>query len=126
VKQICVKGKIGRRGILGWSASGDRPEIWGIMTIRIGPAGYVAGWDSRMERTLRLVGTGIEGQPRSVDVMGCLEGTGTDSVSVCRRQALRFSVTRRFRRRARIEMKAIEMNAMRWSFERSKIVFNRR
>ncbi len=46
--------------------------------------------------------------------------------SVCRRQALRSSVTRRFRRRARIEMKAIEMNAMRWSFERSKIVFNRR
>jgi hypothetical protein len=24
--------------------SGDRPEIWGIMTIGIGPAGYVAGW----------------------------------------------------------------------------------
>ena len=22
----------------------DRPEIWGIMTIGIGPAGYVAGW----------------------------------------------------------------------------------
>jgi hypothetical protein len=22
----------------------DRPEIWGIMTIGIGPVGYVAGW----------------------------------------------------------------------------------
>ncbi len=22
----------------------DRPEMWGIMTIGIGPAGYVAGW----------------------------------------------------------------------------------
>jgi hypothetical protein len=22
----------------------DRPKIWGIMTIGIGPAGYVAGW----------------------------------------------------------------------------------
>jgi len=24
----------------------DRPEIWGIMTIGIGPVGYVAGWGS--------------------------------------------------------------------------------
>jgi hypothetical protein len=23
---------------------GDRPEIWGIMTIGIGPVGYGAGW----------------------------------------------------------------------------------
>jgi hypothetical protein len=22
----------------------DRPEIWGIMTIGLGPVGYVAGW----------------------------------------------------------------------------------
>jgi hypothetical protein len=22
----------------------DRPEIWGIMTIGIGPVGYVVGW----------------------------------------------------------------------------------
>jgi hypothetical protein len=48
------------------------------------------------------------------------------SVSVCRCQAASSSVTRRFRRRARIEMKAIATNAMRWSFERSKMVFNRR
>ena len=34
-------------------------------------------------------------------------------VSVCRRQALRSSVARRFKRRARIEMKAIVTNAMR-------------
>ena len=47
-------------------------------------------------------------------------------VSVCRRQALGSSVTRRSRRGARMEMKAIETNAMRWSFERSNIVFNRR
>ena len=48
------------------------------------------------------------------------------SEPVCRRQALRSSGTRRLRRRARIEMNAIATNAMRWSFERSKIVFNRR
>ena len=27
-------------------APGDRPEIWGIMTIGIGPVRYVAGWGS--------------------------------------------------------------------------------
>jgi hypothetical protein len=48
---------------------GDRPEIWGIMTIGIGPVGYVADWDSPMEWMLRLVGTGLEGQSRSFDVM---------------------------------------------------------
>src|SRR3954454_10103385 len=47
-------------------------------------------------------------------------------VSVCRRQALSSSGTRRLRRRARIEMNAIATKAMRCSFERSKIVFNRR
>jgi hypothetical protein len=25
-------------------SAGDRPEIWEIMTIGIGPVGYVAGW----------------------------------------------------------------------------------
>src|SRR4051794_27550102 len=48
------------------------------------------------------------------------------SVSVCRRQALQSSTTRRLRRRARIEMNAMATKAMRCSFERSKIVFNRR
>src|SRR3954463_12028596 len=47
-------------------------------------------------------------------------------VSVCRRQALSSSGTRRLRRRARIEMNAIATKAMRYSFERSKMVFNRR
>jgi hypothetical protein len=47
-------------------------------------------------------------------------------VSVCRCHALKSSGTMRFRRRARIEMKAIATNATRWSFERSKMVFNRR
>jgi inorganic phosphate transporter, PiT family len=47
-------------------------------------------------------------------------------VSVCRRQALHSSTTRRLRRRARIEMNAIATKAMRCSFERSKMVFNRR
>jgi hypothetical protein len=36
------------------------------------------------------------------------------------------TVTRRFKRRARMEMNEIETKAMRWSFERSKIVFSRR
>jgi hypothetical protein len=27
----------------------DRPAIWGIMTIGIGPVGYVAGWGSTDE-----------------------------------------------------------------------------
>jgi hypothetical protein len=48
------------------------------------------------------------------------------SVSVCRRQALSSSVTRRTRRRERIEMKAISMKATRCPLVRSKIVFNRR
>jgi hypothetical protein len=43
-------------------------------------------------------------------------------VSVCRRQGLSSSVTRRFRRRDRIETKAISMKATRCSFVRSKIV----
>jgi len=51
---------------------------------------------------------------------------GDLSVSVCRRQALSCSTTRRLRRRERIEMNAIATKAMRCSFERSKMVFNRR
>lgn len=47
-------------------------------------------------------------------------------VPVCRRQALSSSTTRRLRRRERIEMNAIATKAMRCSFERSKMVFNRR
>jgi hypothetical protein len=47
-------------------------------------------------------------------------------VSVCRRQALSSSATRRLKRRERMEMNAIATNAMRCSFERSKMVFNRR
>jgi hypothetical protein len=50
----------------------------------------------------------------------------TISVSVCRRQALSSSTTRRLRRRERMEMNAIATKAMRCSFERSKMVFNRR
>jgi hypothetical protein len=29
--------------------AGDRPKIWGIMTIGIGPVGYVTGWGSTDE-----------------------------------------------------------------------------
>jgi hypothetical protein len=47
-------------------------------------------------------------------------------LSVCRCQALISSTTRRLRRRERIEMNAIATKAMRCSFERSKMVFNRR
>jgi hypothetical protein len=47
-----------------------------------------------------------------------------DLMSVCRRQALSSSTTRRLRRRERIEMNAIATKAMRYSFERSKMVFN--
>src|SRR4051812_8805535 len=43
--------------------------------------------------------------------------------SVCRRQTLISWVTRRTKRRERIEMKAISMKATRWP--RSKMVFNR-
>jgi hypothetical protein len=46
------------------------PSIdWGIMKGAIRPVGYIAGWDSWMEWTLRLVGTGADGQFRSFDVM---------------------------------------------------------
>jgi hypothetical protein len=47
-------------------------------------------------------------------------------VAVCRSQALMSSVTRRFRRRDGMEMKAISMKAMRCSFDRTKMMFNRR
>jgi len=47
-------------------------------------------------------------------------------VSVCRRQALSSSTMRRLRRRERMEMNAIATKALRCSFERSKMVFNRR
>src|SRR6476620_12658124 len=46
--------------------------------------------------------------------------------SVCRRQALISWVTRRTRRRDRMEMKAISMKATRCSLVLSKMVFNRR
>src|SRR4029450_9292844 len=52
------------------------------------------------------------------------EGPAFISEAVCRRQALISWVTRRTRRRERIEMKAISMKATR--YPRSKIVFNRR
>ena len=52
-------------------------------------------------------------------VLGSLE-------AVCRRQALISWVTRRTRRRERIEMKAISMKATRCPSVRSKMVFNRR
>jgi hypothetical protein len=51
-------------------------------------------------------------------------GGGPISEAVCRRQALIFWVTRRTRRRDRMEMKAISMKAVRCP--RSKMVFNRR
>jgi hypothetical protein len=56
----------------------DRLEIWGIMTIGVGPAGMLPTGDSRMEWTLRLVGRGIDGQSRSFDVMAIsrLDGLG--------------------------------------------------
>jgi hypothetical protein len=37
------QGRAGRRAGVGHS-DGDRLEIWGIMTVGIGSAGYVAGW----------------------------------------------------------------------------------
>jgi len=51
---------------------------------------------------------------------------GAESEAVCRRQALISWVTRRTRRRDRMEMKAISMKATRCSVVRSKMVFNRR
>jgi hypothetical protein len=43
--ELITRAEPGRRPII--SQSGGKkgcPEIWGIMTIGIGPAGYVAGW----------------------------------------------------------------------------------
>jgi hypothetical protein len=48
---------------------GDRPEIGGMTTRAIRSAGCIAGWGSRMEWVLRLVGTGLDGQSQSFDVM---------------------------------------------------------
>src|SRR4051794_18189606 len=61
-----------------------------------------------------------------VHIIAAITAYSTYSVSVCRRQALSSSVTRRFRRRDRIETKAISMKATRCSWVRSKTVFNRR
>jgi hypothetical protein len=50
-------------------ARGDCPEIGGMTTRAVRPAGYIAGWGSRMGWVVRLIGTGIDGQSRSSDVM---------------------------------------------------------
>ena len=61
------------------------------------------------------------------DVPGWVVGDkGYASVSVCRRQALICWVTRRTKRRDRMEMMAISMKATRCPSVRSKMVFNRR
>src|ERR1700746_2164281 len=51
------------------SILGDCPEIGGITADAIWPIGYFADRGLRMGWILRLVETGIDDQPRSVDVM---------------------------------------------------------
>jgi hypothetical protein len=49
-RQVCETPKVPRNPQHTWYFNGldfaewDRPEIRGIMTIGIGPVGYVAGW----------------------------------------------------------------------------------
>jgi hypothetical protein len=75
---------------------------------------------------LLLTALGFLGSSRFFGPGAKARKTTQDLVSVCRRQALSSSTTRRLRRRERIEMNAIATKAMRCSFERSKMVFNRR
>jgi hypothetical protein len=44
-------------------------------------AGYIAGWGSGMEWVLRLVGTGVDGQSRSFDVMEISRPDGVGDIA---------------------------------------------
>jgi hypothetical protein len=44
-------------------------------------AGYIAGWGSWMEWVLRLVGTGVDGQSRSFDVMEIRRPDGVGDIA---------------------------------------------
>jgi hypothetical protein len=55
-----------------WKRQGDDrdcPKFGGMTTTALRSAGYIAGWGSRMEWVLRLIGTGVDGQSRSFDVI---------------------------------------------------------
>jgi hypothetical protein len=51
------------------------------MTGAVRSAGYIAGWGSRMGWVLRLVGTGIDGQSRSFDVMEISRPADLDDIA---------------------------------------------
>src|SRR4051812_31220309 len=78
------------------------------------------------DRVRRMSGIGHDWYPRTSWDGDAPCGFRWSLVSVCRRQAHGSSATRRRMRRERMEMNAIAMKAMRWSFERSKMMFNRR
>jgi hypothetical protein len=84
--------------------------------------GYKSAHDQTASHRLKLLN-----RDKRNAVMALLadeEWSRKGSEAVCRRQALISWVTRRTRRRERIEMKAISMKATRCP--RSKMVFNRR
>jgi hypothetical protein len=60
---------------------GDCPEIGGMTTRALRSAGYIAGWGSRMEWVLRLVGTGVDGQSRSFNVMEISRPDGVGDIA---------------------------------------------
>jgi hypothetical protein len=62
-------------------SSRDGPEIGGIMIKAIRPVEYVPAGGSRMEWMLRLVGTGIDGQSRSFDVMAISRSDGLGDIA---------------------------------------------
>ena len=60
---------------------GDRPEIRGMTTIALRSAEHIAGWGLRMGWVLRLVGTGVDGQCRSFDVMEICRPDGLGDIA---------------------------------------------
>jgi hypothetical protein len=74
---------------------------------------------------MRVTGT-LRWLKKRASASGSLATLASHTESVCKRQALISWVTRRTKRRDRIEMKAISMKATRCPSVRSKIVFNRR
>jgi hypothetical protein len=111
-------------GTTGRGASGKTPFVAAVQTTPEGTPVRVKF--SRIEGFTRAAITRWGQQPLSPGSTVYSDGLSCFLECVCRRQALICWVTRRTRRRDRIEVKAISMKATRCPSVRSKMVFNRR
>jgi hypothetical protein len=59
----------------------DCPKFGGMTTTALRSAGHIAGWGSRMEWVLRLIGTGVDGQSRSFDVIEISRPDGLGNIA---------------------------------------------